>query len=492
VDVRIFVAIAVTGAALALLTRGRERLSLGVGLAGLLACLAAALVLDEAASSELLGSSFGGTGFLRLFLVLGCLTGLAACLMALATRWHPDLPAATLAALGGSGLALSLGLPPVAFMAAMAAGALGLLALATARSEVEGRSLTVPYLQALVGAGGLAIVASAWLIGRDGPVTFDSIAGGTAALAMGLALAVRLGAVPFHAATARVVQAAIPLGIPLLLAWLPAVVFLVALTWSQRVLLAQEVVLADVRVPIAVVGAATLVLGALGVLGRPSESDDAHVIVSYGIVQDAGLFLLAFAAFDPAAWEPARVWAVYFVLSKTVLAAWMAALIAVRGGALLGQLEGWARSSPLLAVALVAAVLVGLGIPGLGPWDARLGIIHAVAERPLRWTAYAGWGLAYLPFARLLWVGLRSPGPALPEEARLRLALPPERPTWRDLRAVSGYLLRAAQGSRHAIATLLLLILAASAGWLAVTPDALVEAAAGLPEPLLPPPSPAP
>lgn len=491
-DVRIFVAVAVTAAALALITRDRGRVSLAIGMAGLLGCLAIGLLLDAAASAELLGASLGGTGFLRWFLVLGCLTGIASCLIALTTRWQADLPAATLAALGGSALALSLGSPPFAFLAATAAGALGLISLAAARSGPEGNSLTVPYLQVLGAAGALAIVASAWLMGTEGPVRFDSVAGGTAALAMGLALALRLGAVPFHAATARVVRAAIPLGIPLLLAWLPVVVFLVALTWSQRVLLAQEIVLADVRVPIAIVGAATLVLGALGTLGRPSESDDVHFIVSYGIVQDAGLFLLAFAAFDPAAWEPARVWSIYFVLSKTVLAAWMAALIAVRGGALFAQLEGWARSSPLLAVALLAAVAVGLGIPGLGSWDARLGIIHAVAERPLRWAAYAGWALAYLPILRLLWVGVRSAGPALPEEARLRLSLPPERPAWRDVRAVARYVLETARRSRLAIAVVLVLVVAGGAGFLAVEPSALVEAAAGLPEPLLPAATPAP
>ena len=491
VDVRVFLTLSIGAAALALLTRRDRRVTLVVGFGGLVGCISAALLIDEAAAVNLLGGSLVSSPFLRWFLVVGSLAGLAACLVALATRWQPDLPAATLAALGGGALALSIDALPIALLAATAAGALGLISLATPRSDPSDRRVMLAYLQGLVGAGTIAVVAAAWLVGPAGPLVFDTLAGGAAALAMALALAIRLGAVPFHAAPARVVRAAVPLGIPLLLAWLPVLVFLVALTWSHRILLGQAVDLGTVRVFVALVGAGSLLVGGMGTLGRPPESDDLHHVVSYGIVQDAGLFLLAFAAFDASVWEAGRVWSLYFVVSKVGLTAWMAALIAVRGTALIEGLEGWARRSPLLAVGLVGAIATGLGFPGLDSWDARLAIIQSAADRPLRWIAYAGWALAYVPFIRVLWIGLRAAGPPLPIPARVRVRFPPERPE-RDARALVRYAFATAHLSRLAIAVLLALVVGLGGAFLAVGPTGLSEAAAILPEPVLPPPSPGP
>lgn len=490
-DVRLFLAVSIGAAALALLTRRNPRVTLAVGFGGLIGCVAAALLIGEIAEANLLGGRLVGSPFLRWFLVVGSLAGLAACLVALVTRWQPDLPAATLAALGGGALALSIEALPIALLAATAAGALGLMSLATRRVDPIDRRVTLVYLQGLVGAGTIAVVAAAWLVGPSGPLVFDALAGGAAALAMSLALAIRFGAVPFHAPTARVVRAAVPLGIPLLLAWLPVLVFLVALTWSHRILLGQPVDLGAVPVLVALVGAGSLLVGGMGALGRPPESDDLQHIVSYGIVQDAGLFLLAFGAFDASVWEAGRVWSLYFVVSKVGLTAWMAAIIAVRGTALIGSLEGWARRSPLLAVGLLCAIAVGLGFPGLDSWDARLSIIQSADDRPLRWVAYGGWALAYVPFMRVLWIGLRAEGPPLPIRARLRVRVPPDRPE-RDVRELARYAFATARFSRLAISVVLTVAVGLGGVFLAAGPAGLSEAAAILPEPVLPPASPGP
>jgi NADH:ubiquinone oxidoreductase subunit 2 (subunit N) len=486
VDVRLFVIIAIGSAALALLTRSDRRLALVAGFGGLVACVVAALLLDEAANADVVGGSLVATGFLRWFLVIGSLGALAACLVALATRWQRDLPAATLAALGGCALALSIESPPVALLAATAAGAVGLISLATPQAEAGASRLMLGYLYGIVVSGAIAVIAAAWLIGQRGPLQFDTLAGGAAALAMALALGIRMAAVPFHAPAARVVRAAVPLGIPLLLGFLPVLVFLVALSWTHRVLLPQPVDLDTVRVLVAFAGAGSLLVGGLGTLGRSRETDDVQHVISYGIVQDAGFFLLAFAAFDASVWREARMWSLYFLASKVGLAAWLAAILATRGSASIPTLDGWARRSPLLAVALVGAVAAGLGLPGLDSWDARFAIIHSAADRPLRWIAYAGWALAYVPFARLLWVGVRSLGDPLPLRARMRLRTPPERPVWPDLRGIAQYVGGSAVLSRLAIATVLTLAIGVGSVVLALGSPGLSEAAAVLPEPVPP------
>jgi NADH:ubiquinone oxidoreductase subunit 2 (subunit N) len=486
VDIRVFVVVSIGSAALALLTRGDRRISLVAAFGGLVACVVIALLLDEGTNTPVVGGSLVATAFLRWFLVIGSLGALAACLVALATRWQRDLPAATLAALGGCALALSIDEPPVALMAATAAGALGLISLATPYGQAGASRLMLGYLNGIVVSGGIAVIAAAWLIGRSGPLTFDTVAGGAAAFAMALALGIRMAAVPFHAPAARVVRAAVPLGIPLLLGFLPVLLFLVALSWTHRVLLPQPVDLDTVRFVIAVVGTGSLLLGGLGTLGRSAESDDVEHVISYGIVQDAGMFLLAFAAFDASVWREARMWSLYFLASKVGLAALLAALLATRGTASIRSLEGWARRSPILAIALVGAVAAGLGLPGLDSWDARFAIVRSATHRPLNWIAYFGWLLAYVPVARLLWIGVRSPGDPIPLRARLRLRTPPERPEWPDVRGIAEYVVGSAMLSRLAIASVLTLAIGVGSVVLAFGNPSLSEAAAVLPEPIVP------
>lgn len=491
-DIRVFVLVSIGAAALALVTRGDRRVALVVGFGGLIACVAAAILFDETTTAEILGGRLVGTPFLRWFLIIGSLGALAACLVALATRWQPDLPAAMLAALGGCALALSIDSLPIALLAATAAGALGLISLATPHAEAGASRLMLRYLQGLVVSGAIAVTATAWLVGATGPLAFDSLAGGSAALAIAVALAIRLAAVPFHGPAARVVRAAVPMGIPLLLAWLPVLVFLVALTWTHRVLLPQPVELGGVRVLVALAGAGSLFIGALGTLGRPAESDDIEHVISYGIVQDAGIFLMAFAAFDPSVWAAARLWSLYFVASKLGLAAWFASIVAIRGTDAIPALEGWARRSPVLVIALVGAVVAGLGFPGFDSWSARLAIIQSAADRPLRWIAYAGWVLAFVPYVRILWVGLRAEGATLPLPARLRLRFPPERPERRDARTMLAYAMETLVLSRLAMAMVLAVGIGIGGALLALGHVGLSDAAAVLPEPILPSASPTP
>jgi len=167
-------------------------------------------------------------------------------------------------------------------------------------------------------------------------------------------------------------------------------------------------------------------------------------------------------------------------------AALLAALLATRGTASIRSLEGWARRSPILAIALVGAVAAGLGLPRLDSWGARSSIVRSATHRPLNWIAYFGWLLAYVPVARLLWIGVRSPGDPIPLRARLRLRTPPERPEWPDVRGIAEYVVGSAMLSRLAIASVLTLAIGVGSVVLAFGNPSLSEAAAVLPEPIVP------
>ena len=73
------ISIVVTGAALML--RGRPTIATSIVLAGLVASLIAALAIRPGETIEIGGATIGTTDFLRLFLVLGCLSGLALALL---------------------------------------------------------------------------------------------------------------------------------------------------------------------------------------------------------------------------------------------------------------------------------------------------------------------------------------------------------------------------------------------------------------------------
>ena len=88
----LLISIAVTGAALIL--RSRPTIATSVVLVGLVASLIAALAIRPGETIVIGGATVATTDFLRLFLVLGCLSGLALALLGVGagTRRLPEPP----------------------------------------------------------------------------------------------------------------------------------------------------------------------------------------------------------------------------------------------------------------------------------------------------------------------------------------------------------------------------------------------------------------
>ena len=96
----LLISIAMTGAALIL--RGRPTIASSIALVGLLASLIAALAIRPGETIVIGGATLATTDFLRLFLVLGCLSGLALALVGAAGGTRRDAPAVMLGTLAAA------------------------------------------------------------------------------------------------------------------------------------------------------------------------------------------------------------------------------------------------------------------------------------------------------------------------------------------------------------------------------------------------------
>ena len=204
---------------------------------------------------------------------------------------------------------------------------------------------------------------------------------GLAALAVTLGIGARLGAIPFHVRFSRLADAASPVELPLLLAWLavPVVVAGLAIVDGQIAPLALP--LEGDRVVVIGVAFVTLVGAAIAAFVQ----DDLRHAAGYLVIADGGLVLLGFAALDPAAWGPARVWLVAMAASKTALIAWAAVAEDRFETRSIPDLRGWLRRSPILAAGLVVTVIATYGIPGWVAFEARGALARLAVDAP--WDA---------------------------------------------------------------------------------------------------------
>ena len=118
----LFLVVTFGAATVAFLGRGRAGVANGVGIAGLAVAVLVALTIDPAATLTIGGTVIVASDYVRLFLILGSLVGLALAVVGLAAGSSRDAPAVMLGTLGGGGLALSLPDPRIAVLAATAAG----------------------------------------------------------------------------------------------------------------------------------------------------------------------------------------------------------------------------------------------------------------------------------------------------------------------------------------------------------------------------------
>ena len=412
-----FLGIAFGGAAATLLTRRWASVSAGLGLLALAAGLVAAAAIGTD-SVQIGGGTLVGTAYARLFLVLGMGSGLVVTLMAMAGGLPRNLPGALLAGLGGAGLALALPDPTTAVVATIVGGLAGVLVTLRFAPTAIGVAVAARELRAIVVAGGLVLLATAWVARPLDTLAQDPPVFGLAYLAVAVGVAMRFGAVPFHLWVARVADAAPEVALPLLTAWGPAALAIVGLAWVDASIVPVSPIAGDLpaeRIVIVAIGLACLILAAIAAWIQ----DDLEHVVGYATVQDAGIVVLSFAALelDQAAnagtWPAVRTWIIVMLVARTAFAAWAVAARARFGTRRIDDLRGWARRSPVLAVGLLAIAVASIGWPGFGAFDARATIIRLAIDGPLQGVAMIAVFLPVLYYGRLFAVGLARPSAAV-------------------------------------------------------------------------------
>jgi NADH-quinone oxidoreductase subunit N len=393
------------GAVVGLAARQTPWLARLAGLGGLLAAFVAALLVGPATRLAIGEVTLNGSEFSGFFLACAAGSAFLLCVVGLATGFSDELAPVALASFAGLAVATTSSDPGVALVAGAAAatpGALLMLHSSPVGSEDDGRLAemrTAGLVAVGLGLAAIAILRPAWNGQNDGPVF------GPAFLGLGLALAVRGGAVPFHVPAARLGRTAAPLSPALLLVWVPAGLGILAVSWSATTFGIRSDWLNVAVSVVQIVAAATLILGGLAALVH----DELEEIVAYSIVADAGFVLLAMAARTDAAAEPARLWLLVFIAAKTGLVAWAAAVSRDFGTSNLDRLRGWLRRTPLLGLALVAILVATLGWPGSAVYEARASIIRLALPGGLQFVFAVSILISLAVGARLLVFGLLSP-----------------------------------------------------------------------------------
>jgi NADH-quinone oxidoreductase subunit N len=401
-----FAAIALAGAVVATLVRGRRQLGTLVGFAAVIVALVSATVIRADDPLQLGGGALGGDAYLRLVLSLCLGGGLLVLIIARLATWQPSAPGVLLGGAAGIGLALGLAGAPAALLAAGAAtGAAATLALASpaAPSRVRAlmRELRGAATSAVIGVIAAAIVPATSGSGR----VAEPAAAALVLVGMALVMAHRFGAIPLHARVSRLSDVAPSAALPVLGAWLPAAWGLIIIGWAPAALGPYASGLGPERGLIVALALVTLLFGTLAAL---VQDEVAHV-VAYTIVADAGLALLALAALDPAARDAARGWLLVFAATRTALIGWTIAFRAVFETGRLRDTSGWLRRAPALGVALAGILVAAVGWPGLLAWDTRLAVLQSATAGPALLLGYAGSLGTGVAICRMLGVGAGRP-----------------------------------------------------------------------------------
>ncbi len=406
-----FVAVCATAGCLALLARESEPPGRVASLAGFAVAFAIALFIRDGQSAsvgdvKLMAGTYSG-------FFLACLSGSALLLflVGLGTGWPGRLAPAALAAFACMAVAITATNALVALTAgalAVTAGSVAIMiagpadeaaaASGVTTEQTGGRVAEMRIVALVAGAlllAAVAILRPAWNSSSDAPVFVLTF------LALGLALAVRSGAVPFHGTAARLRKTAIPMAPALLLVWLPAGLGILALSWSATTFKIHGGSIDAAVAAVQAVAIATLLLGAVGAL----LSNELDEIAAYSILGDAAFVLLALAARSDAAGEPARLWLLVFVAAKTGLVAWAAAVGRAYASSHLDELNGWMRRTPLLGLALVAITVATLGWPGSSVYEARASLVRLALPGQLGLLTVAAALLMLAYVGRLLVVG---------------------------------------------------------------------------------------
>jgi NADH:ubiquinone oxidoreductase subunit 2 (subunit N) len=342
---------------------------------------------------------------------------------------------ATLAAITGGTVALASADLAVGAAAATATGLAALMilivadgpaAVATAARELR---VTVVAGVLLLGALGvvpiaarLALLATAGTIGPATPggadVTDAGPVMGLVIIAMALAVALRWGLLPFHIRVSRLADMVPSEALPLLAAWVALPLTVVAFAAIDRLVAPLVLPLGSEQALLVALALVTLVGAAIAAFTH----DDVRHAVTYLVIADAGLLLLAIAALDPAAWGPGRAWVVVLAASKTALGGWAAVAEDRFSTRSIPDLRGWVRQSPLLAAGLVLTTLATFGLPGWVAFEARGSLATLAGTGPWEVVLILAGFLTLPTYLRLLGVGLGRPTSHVDRAAPERIA----------------------------------------------------------------------
>jgi len=430
----LFLVVALAAGAASLVVHRERLISGAIGIAGLVVTSLLATRVGNGDILQVGGVQLLGTDYLRLFLTLGSIVGLLTTLLALATTWSVALPGSWLVVLAGSGLALALS-DPIAAAASTTVGALaGVIVTLGPVPTGAGLGVARRELRALVAACVLGIGA-AGIASSQSAIALDPAVVGLAFIAFVAGAAIRLGSIPFHLWVARAADTAPSVGLPLVMAWAPAGFVAVTLAWLNTSILPLGESLSVERAVILLVAATTIVIAS----AVATLHEDLEHIVGYSIVADGAVALLGLAVLDPAAWGLTRTWLITFALAKTGFAAWVAAVHYSYGARQLGELDGWARRSPVLGLALLAVFAASIGLPGMANLDAHLRLVRLALPEPLAAGLLVLSVVSLGYYLRLAITGLRSPGASVASGAdpAPRLRRPARTPGSRAARGAS-------------------------------------------------------
>jgi NADH:ubiquinone oxidoreductase subunit 2 (subunit N) len=419
VSLLVFAAVATAAAAAAYATRNMRRAGTIVGFAGLLLTLGAATAVQVGDRFEAAGGAIEATAYGRLFVLVGLLSATLVLVIARLTAWQRNAPAAVL----GGAVSLALGLSsPDAAIGLLACGGAALVAtlvalvapLTPSRVRVLAREIRGAVVDLVLGLAAVSLVPVLGATAAAGRVV-----AGIALLLAATAVGHRLASVPFHARASRLAETAPALGLPLLLAWIPAAWAVVLLDWASSALDPTIVDVDAERLIVAAVAVATVLLATAAAIAQ----DEIEKMAAYAVVAAGALAVLAFAAFDPVARDGMRAWLPAFVAAAACLTGWTIAVRGAFGTGRIDDLAGWIRRAPVLATALVGAGVAILGWPGAVTWDGRAAVIAGVVGGPAPVLAAVIGLVPLLALARLVVEGAARPGPAA-------IAAPGERPRW--------------------------------------------------------------
>ncbi|GAB2908260.1 hypothetical protein GCM10027047_03190 [Rhodococcus aerolatus] len=236
-------------------------------------------------------------------------------------------------------------------------------------------------------AGVLLLVGVALLLGAGGGTDYATLAttlpgaarvtvvvGVVAVLA---ALAFELGAVPLHFWVPDVVQAA-PAPVAAFTSTVPKLGAAVALARLLAVPLRQSGV--DWSLAVAVVGAASMLLGALAALGQ----DDVRRLLGYSTVSQVGFVLMAVAVAGRTG-QALPSLALYLAAYAVTNLAVFAVVCALPRATTLAHYRGLVREHRWLALALAVGLLGLVGTPPTAVFAGKVAVFTAAADGGLGW-----------------------------------------------------------------------------------------------------------